>query len=72
MFFDVLLKFKYLAQAPFSLFSILSLAISIPNTNDSPEPIHFGKSPALPQAKSIRLLPFFETPCINAFFTYKL
>ena len=58
----VILKFKYLAHAPFKRFSILSFDISIPNTNDNSAPIHLGKSPAFPQAKSIKLFPFFETP----------
>ena len=72
MFFVVVLKFKYLAHEPFNLFSKLSFAISIPKTKDNPAPIHFGKSPALPQAKSIRVLPFLETPCIIDFLTYRL
>jgi hypothetical protein len=45
---------------------------SIPNTNDNLEEIHLGRSPALPQAKSINVSPCFDDPLINNFFTYKL
>ena len=43
-----------------------------PNTNDNSEPIHLGKSPAFPHAKSIKIFPLFDTALINDFFTYKL
>ena len=71
-FLLVFLKFKYLAQAPSILFSKLSFAISIPNIKDNFELTHFGKSPAFPHAKSIKISPGLEIDLINNFFTYKL
>jgi hypothetical protein len=43
----------------------------MPNTKDNLAFIHFDKSPALPQAKSIRVSPFLETAFINFFFTIR-
>ena len=64
--------FKNLAHAPSRRFSKLSFEISTPNTNDSLELIHLGKSPALPQAKSTNVSPCFDVPVISLFLTYKL
>ena len=51
---------------------MLSLEISIPNTNDNLDPIHFGKSPPFPTAKSINVLPGTDTALISKFLTNKL
>ena len=55
--FLLLLLVKYLAQAPSFLFSILSLEMSTPKTKANFACIHFGKSPAFPHAKSIKVPP---------------
>ena len=60
---------RYLAQTPSFLLLMLSAAMSIPKTKLSLAIFHLGISPPLPTAKSIMLLPGFDTFVISIFFT---
>ena len=69
---NLFLLLRNRTQAPSNLFSILSLEISNPNTNDKCAAIHFGKSPALPTVISIKVSPFCAVDNINFSLTNKL